>query len=239
VIRAILFDLYGTLIDIETDESLDEIYRGIAHFLAYKGIMIHRGEVRDRYYAIMKTRKEASQEEYPEIDVEAIWGTFLAQEGMSDATSRGALARTLSELHRGISRKRLRLYPGVKGVLDHLKVTHRLGLVSDAQPCFALPEIAGVGLSGYFDPIVISAPSGFRKPDRRLFDRALELIEATPEEAIYVGNDMFRDVFGASRAGLRTIFVAGTSGEQSHAGTIPDHVVPRFQDVLEVVRALS
>lgn len=31
-IKAILFDLYGTLIDIETDESMDEIYRAIAHY---------------------------------------------------------------------------------------------------------------------------------------------------------------------------------------------------------------
>ena len=42
-IKCILFDLYGTLIDINTDESLEEIYRGIAHFLTYQGIYLHRG----------------------------------------------------------------------------------------------------------------------------------------------------------------------------------------------------
>ena len=45
-IKGILFDLYGTLIDIETDESMDEIYRAIAHYLTYHGVYLHRREVR-------------------------------------------------------------------------------------------------------------------------------------------------------------------------------------------------
>ena len=48
-IKGILFDLYGTLIDIETDESKDEIYRTIAHYLTYQGVYLHRGEIRERY----------------------------------------------------------------------------------------------------------------------------------------------------------------------------------------------
>ena len=72
-IKGILFDLYGTLIDIETDESMEEIYRGIAHYLTYQGVYLHRWEVRDRYYQIMKQQKETCGEECPEIDVEAIW----------------------------------------------------------------------------------------------------------------------------------------------------------------------
>ena len=41
-IKGILFDLYGTLVDIETDESKDEIYRTIAHYLTYQGVYLHR-----------------------------------------------------------------------------------------------------------------------------------------------------------------------------------------------------
>ena len=37
-LKGILFDLYGTVIDIETDESMEEIYRGIAHYLTYQGV---------------------------------------------------------------------------------------------------------------------------------------------------------------------------------------------------------
>ena len=99
-IKGILFDLYGTLIDIETDESLEEIYRAIAHYLTYHGIYLHRWEVRDRYYEIMKQQKEQRGEEYPEIEVEAIWNRFLRQEAMKAPLARRKLATILAQLYR-------------------------------------------------------------------------------------------------------------------------------------------
>ena len=95
-IKGILFDLYGTLVDIETDESKDEIYRTIAHYLTYHGVYLHGDEVRERYYQIMRQQREASGEEYTEIDVEAIWNQLLLQEGIRFLPIRGQLAKVLS-----------------------------------------------------------------------------------------------------------------------------------------------
>jgi putative hydrolase of the HAD superfamily len=231
-IKGILFDLYGTLIDIETDESLDAIYRGIAHYLTYHGVYRHRWEVRDRYYQIMKQQKEQRGEEHPEIDVEAIWNTFLAQEGVKVDHKRSKLALILAQLYRGISRNRLQLYPDVKKVLDELRSSYRIALVSDAQPSYALPEIKAVGLDGYFDPIIISAQYGFRKPDKRLIEMALDGIKLPPSEVVFVGNDMYRDIYGARRLGIKNIFVNSNQGDKYHENTIPDYVAYRFKDVL-------
>jgi putative hydrolase of the HAD superfamily len=230
-IKGILFDLYGTVIDIETDESLEEIYRGIAHYLTYQGVYVHREEVRDRYYQIMKQQKEACRAECPEIDVEAIWREFLRREGVKDAPARRKLALILAHLYRGISRKRLRLYPGVKQVLDELRPAYRLALISDAQPCYALPEMKAVGLDGYFDPVIISARYGFRKPDQRLTTKALAIMSVDPSEVIFVGNDMYRDIYGASRLGIKTILVESNQGEKYHEETTPDFIARRFEDV--------
>ena len=238
-IKGILFDLYGTVIDIETDESLEEIYRGIAHYLTYHGVYLHRWEVRDRYYEIMRQQKEEGGEECPEIDVEAIWISFLRQEGIGAPLVRRRLALILAQMYRGISRKRLQLYPGVKGVLDELRPTFRLALVSDAQPCYALPEMKAVGLDGYFDPVIISAHYGFRKPDTRLMGKALDIMKLGPAEVIYVGNDMYRDMYGASRLGIRTIFVDSNQGAKSYENVAPDYVAHQFQDVLKGVEALT
>jgi putative hydrolase of the HAD superfamily len=238
-IKGILFDLYGTLIDIETDESLEEIYRGIAHYLTYHGVYLHRWEVRDRYYEIMKQQKEEGGEEYPEIDVEAIWNSFLRQEGIGAPLVRRKLALFLAQLYRAISRKRLQLYPDVKRVLDELHPTYRMALVSDAQPCYALPEMKAVGLEGYFDPVIISAHYGFRKPDTRLMGKALDTMELMPAEVICVGNDMYRDIYGASRLGIRTIFVESNQGAKSHADVTPDYFAHRFEDVLKGIEALT
>jgi putative hydrolase of the HAD superfamily len=238
-IKGVLFDLYGTLIDISTDESMEEIYRGIAHFLTYYGVYLHRGEVRDRYYQIMKQQKEACREECPEIDVEAIWREFLGREGVKDAPAREKLALVLAHLYRGISRKRLQLYPDVKRILDELRPVYRLAIVSDAQPCYALPEMKAVGLDGYFDPIIISVQYGFRKPDQRLTAKALDSMNLTPSEVIFVGNDMYRDIYGAGRLGIRTIYVESNQGEKYHEKTTPDYIAHRFEDVLTAVAAIA
>jgi putative hydrolase of the HAD superfamily len=227
------------LIDIETDESLEEIYRGIAHYLTYHGVYLHRWEVRDRYYEIMKQQKVEGGEEYPEIEVEAIWNSFLRQEGIGAPLVRRKLALFLAQLYRAISRKRLQLYPDVKRVLDELHPTYRMALVSDAQPCYALPEMKAVGLEGYFDPVIISAHYGFRKPDTRLMGKALDTMELMPAEVICVGNDMYRDIYGASRLGIRTIFVESNQGAKSHADVTPDYFAHRFEDVLKGIEALT
>jgi putative hydrolase of the HAD superfamily len=237
--KGLLFDLYGTLIDIETDEGMEEIYRGISHFLTYHGVHLHRWEVRDHYFRIMNQQRDQSGEEYPEIVVEDIWDALLKEQGMRPASARFPLANILAQIFRGISRKRLRLYPGVKETLDTLRGAYHLALVSDAQPCFARPEIRAVGLEGCFDAVVISAEYGFRKPDPRLFRAALEGLGLGAQEVIFVGNDMHRDIFGASRLGIKTIFFASNQGTQSHPGTNPNYVITGFEQLPEALAALS
>jgi putative hydrolase of the HAD superfamily len=236
-IKGILFDLYGTLIDIETDESMEEIYRGIANYLTYHGVYRHRWEVRDRYYQIMKQQKEVRGEEYPEIDVEAIWEAFLKQEGIKEAHARRTLALIVAQIYRGISRKQLQLYPDVKRVLDELRPGYRMALVSDAQPCYALPEMKAMGLDGYFDPVIISAHYGFRKPDPRLTQKALDMMKLRSTEVLFVGNDMYRDIYGANRLGIKTIFIESNQGEKYHENVTPDYFAHRFEDVLRGVEA--
>jgi putative hydrolase of the HAD superfamily len=238
-IKGIVFDLYGTLIDIETDESMEEIYRAIAHYLTYHGMYLHRWEVRERYYRIMKQQKEVRGEEYPEIDVEAIWNEFLMQEGIRSELIRGQLAKVIAHIYRAISRNRLQLYPDVKRVLNELQAKYRLALISDAQSCYALPEIRAVGLEGYFDPIVISSHYGFRKPDSRLFQRALDKLKLGPAEVIWVGNDMFRDIHGAKQVGIKSIFIDSNQGAKSFENVAPDYRVQQFEDVLKGVAALK
>jgi putative hydrolase of the HAD superfamily len=237
-LKSILFDLYGTLIDIETDESMEEIYRGISHFLTYQEIYLHRWEVRDIYYQIMKQQKDESLEKYPEINVLKIWNTFLKQQGIRNAYPRKKLARTLAHIYRGISRKRLQIYPGVRKVLDELRSSYRLAIVTDAQACYALPEIRAVGLDGYFDPIIISNDYGFRKPDIRLIQKGLDAMRISPCDVLLVGNDMYRDIYGAKLLGIKTIFFASNQGMQSYMKIIPDFVVSGFEDVLKGVEAL-
>lgn len=235
-IRALVFDVNGTLIDIETDERMEEVYRAIGHFLTYQGVALHRREVRDLYFQIMKEQFETSRETFPEFDVVAVWREVL-QRKASDYTRSlppGKLQQLplfLAELQRGISRKRLSLFPQAQEVLAQLKPRYSLAAVSDAQSAYAIPELRAVGLHEYFDPLIISGDHGFRKPDARLFQEALDRSQVRSDQAIFIGNDRYRDVFGAQQVGMKTILFSPNQGGGPSTETEPDYCISRLAEL--------
>ena len=242
-VRALLFDVNGTLIDIETDERMEEAYRAIAHFLTYQGIALHRGEVRDLYFQIMKEQFAASNENYPEFDVVAVWREFLRRNATEYSRSLKPekllqMPLFLAEMQRGISRKRLVPFPQTREILAALKTRYRLAVVSDAQSVYGLPELRAVGLAEYFAPIIISGDYGYRKPDRRLFQAALTELNVRPEQAIFVGNDRFRDVQGARQLGMKTILFCPQGTPKGSLESEPDYIFYRYTDLPQAVEFL-
>ena len=239
-IRALLFDVNGTLIDIETDEGLEEIYRAIAHVLLYQGIALHRWEVRDLYFQIMRRQRAQSAETFAECDVVEVWREFLRIKA-SDSTrtlppeKREQLPLFLAELHRGIARKRLRPYHEVPETLDQLRSQYHLAVVSDAQSAYAVPELRAVGLLRYFNPIIVSGDFGYRKPDPRLFQMALDALQVQPEQTLFFGNDVYHDIFGAQQVGMKAILVSSNQGNTSSQTILPDYTICRFAEVLQAV----
>jgi putative hydrolase of the HAD superfamily len=138
-------------------------------------------------------------------------------------------------MSRGISRRRLGLYPHVREVLDVLRERYRLALVTDAQSAYTRGELHKVGLLDYFDPIVISGDHGYRKPDRRLFQFALDGMGVAAENALYVGNDMHRDIFGAREAGMPTVMFESGQGKSAYLDCVPDYRITDFRDLLKIL----
>jgi putative hydrolase of the HAD superfamily len=239
IIKAILFDINGTLIDINTDEANEEIYRGISHILTYQGISMHRWEVRDEYYRIMDVQRKTSQEKYPEFDVVELFREFINRQfsapGIIPSDKLKWLPVFLAEAYRGISRNRLQLYPGVLDVLNDLRPRYKLATISDAQSAWCLPEMHAVGIDGYFDPIIVSGDFGYRKPDLRLFTAALTALGVAPENVLFVGNDMFRDVYAAKQCGIKTVFFSSNQGSKQAEGVEPDYIIYRFPEMKQAV----
>jgi putative hydrolase of the HAD superfamily len=238
-IKGIIFDINGTLININTDENMDEIYRAISHFLTYHGIYLHRGDVRDQYYRIMEKHIKSSSEKYPEFNAITLWQEFLLcnldPDRIASPEILEVMPQYLAYIYRGISRNRLELYPDVKAVLDKLAPRFPLAVVSDAQSAWALPEMRAVGIEEYFNPVIISSDYGFRKPDRRLFQAALDGIGAKPEDVLFVGNDMYRDVSGAGEIGMKTVFFLSNQGRQEMEGVKPEYIIYRFSELLKAI----
>jgi putative hydrolase of the HAD superfamily len=239
-IRAIAFDVNGTLVQILTEDGAEQIFRAAGHFLTYQGITLRRHELRDLYFQTMKEQTSTSPEQYPEYDAVAIWRSILHTHGTAftealPAEKREQIPLFLAEMCRGIARRRLRLYPHVRETLDILRQRYPLALVTDAQSAYARPELQKVGLLEYFDPIIVSGDYGYRKPDRRLFQHAIDAFGVPAENTLYIGNDMHRDVFGARQAGMRTVMFNSDQGTKDYLGVVPDYTIEHYRELLEIL----
>jgi putative hydrolase of the HAD superfamily len=239
-IRAVAFDVNGTLVRILANDDEERIFRAASHFLTYQGIDLHRHELRGLYFQIMKEQLRASPETYPEFDATGIWRSIVEGHGtdFTRALPAGKLEQIplfLAEMCRGISRRRLGLYPYVREMLDILHDRYPLAIITDAQSAYARSELHKVGLLGYFDPIIVSGDHGYRKPDRRLFQFALDGMGVAAENTLYVGNDMHRDIYGAREAGLATVMFDSDQGQKVYRDCVPDYTITDFRDLLEIL----
>jgi putative hydrolase of the HAD superfamily len=219
-IRAVAFDVNGTLVRILTDDDdgADLPRRGALPHLPGHRPAPARGQ--GSLFPDHEGAAARQPGEHPEFDAAGIWRSIIewAQDGFHPRPAGRAkleqMPLFLAEMCRGISRHRLGLYPHVREVLDALRERYPLALVTDAQSTYARGELHRVGLLGYFDPIIVSGDHGYRKPDRRLFQFALDGMAVAAENALYVGNDMHRDIFGAREAGLKTVMFDSDQGNK-------------------------
>ncbi len=239
-LAAIAFDVNGTLIEIRTDDHSQDAFRAVGHYLTYQGIDLRRHHLSELYFDRLKAQQRNSPEAHPEFDGPGIWRSIV-EDFASDYTRRlppqrlAELPLTLAEIYRGVSRRKLKLYPHVRSTLRVLREHFPLAVVSDGQSSYARGELHKVGLTEFFHPIVVSGDHGFRKPDRRLFQFALDGMGVPADKTLYVGNDMHRDIFGAQEAGMRTVMYDSDQGTKEHHGCQPDHRITDFRDLLGLV----
>jgi putative hydrolase of the HAD superfamily len=235
-----VFGLNGSN-DVYLYEDRNTGTKVIGNLLSYQGIWLNPNVVKDLYFRILKEQRAASGERHPEFDVVGIFREIVKQHATDfthDLLNKKLeqLPRLLAEAHRATSLFRLQLIPGVDDTLRQLHPNYHLAVVTDGQSAYAVPELNAVGLSGCFDPIIVSGDFGYRKPARRLFKAALGAMKMEASEVLFVGNDMYRDVYGAQKAGMKAVFFKSNQGTQEKAGVKPDYSIFRFPELLNAVR---
>ncbi|OZG58979.1 haloacid dehalogenase-like hydrolase [Bifidobacterium myosotis] len=204
---AVFFDLYGTLVDIRTDESSDAAWEALSEALTTQcGVSYPDTEsLRSRFdelAAPIRAAVVARHGEWAEPDLLPVY------RGLAHDSGDGQVARVLAWTFRRASTSLLRLYPGAQAMLARLRTAGlRIVLVSNAQSCYTRPELDLLGLITAFDRIVISSEAGVRKPSPELFRRALEAGQLDPSRVVMVGNDERADVLGARAAGMDGVYL--------------------------------
>ena len=191
VIKAVLFDLDGTLYDRDRLAAalFDEQYTAFASEL--RGIARERflrdaHEMDDHGYGVKEAGYRALVQAWG-LDakladrlVAHFWDSYDGHCGLSDD-----VRRTLDELRR----RRL-----------------KLGVVTNGTSMRQRRKIAALGLQDAFDAVLVSEEEGVRKPEAELFRRALTRCGVAAHEALFVGDHPVADVEGANDAGLRAVW---------------------------------
>ena len=203
-VRAVIFDCYSTLVDIKTNEKRGEVFHYLSLYLQYYGANISGQNLKSVLDLEKQRYLETVDERYPEVDLEAVFRNILKKEGLDSPF----LAESCCKIFRLLSRERFGLFPDSLPVLKEMKRDgYSLSVVSDAQKVFCLQEGEMLGLNRFFEHIVLSTHFGFTKPDPRLFEIACSLLHIVPAEAVYIGNDLEKDVKGAKQVGMQAILL--------------------------------
>jgi putative hydrolase of the HAD superfamily len=216
VLRAVLLDLDETL--IPEDEPLATAYLAVAR-------AIHGGDAGDDEVAALRRGLRARwQQDAPcpdyrsRVHVSASDGLIAEFTGDDPALAaiRGYLPRFRAGAFGGPEPlalwQRTRLerqttYAHAGDVLAHLRTHVRLALVTNGTSDLQRRKLALSGLTEHFDVVVASCDIGVGKPDPAIFATALEALGVAPDEAVMVGNDLDRDIAGATAAGIRSLWI--------------------------------
>ena len=234
-IRAVVCDVNGTLVRILTEDGMDQIFRAAAHFLTYQGIHLHRDEVRDLYFRMLKEQQRTSAERVSRVRR----GRHLAHDHR----------RSRDRLHPRPAQREARADAAVPGgdvprdraaPAGSLPVraggARRPARALPARPRHRCPELPTRApnctrwvCSTTSTPSWSPGTTGTASPTRGSSEFALDRLGVAAENALYVGNDMRTDIFGAREVGHDDGDVRLRSGDEGPPGLragLHDHGFP-------------
>lgn len=205
-----IFDLYGTLIDINTDEWCDDLWKKMAILYGYKGAHYTYDELKGEYLNLVSLEKVAVRKRHPEynvvdIKIEKVFKKLFTQKGVKVTKAQVAF---VAEAFRCYSTKYIKLYDGVIDLFDTLKAKgKKIYLLSNAQRYFTENELNMLGLTEYFDGICISSDEECSKPDSCYYKTLFDRYGLEKSESIMIGNDYVSDIGGAAHFGIDSLYI--------------------------------
>lgn len=232
-----VFDLYGTLVDIHTEENHLEIWEKLSLFYGYYEAHYTPEELKKSYGELVHGKEEIlkknlednpryAHEASPEIEITEVFRELFTKKGVEPEES---LCVHAGQFFRVMSTEYVKTYPGTEEMLAFLKKKgKKVYLLSNAQRIFTAHEMHVLGIARYFDGIMISSDYQTKKPDLRFFDILKEKYALKEEETLFIGNDSRTDIGGAIGAGFDTYYVNSNISPENDMAENADYIVREF-----------
>jgi putative hydrolase of the HAD superfamily len=209
LIKAVAFDLIGTLVKIEEkeEEALKNLYEVLKKHGFKKDFSIFKMFYEEAALKYLKIRKETEREIHNKVWLKEA----LIKLGFDKAYEEQILEESIKAYFKPYIES-AKIPKEVYTTLSFLKQNYKLGLISNFTNPATVYEILKKGdLLKFFNSIVISGEIGWRKPNPILFLKLAASLNLSVKEIVFVGDDPNYDVKGAKATGMIAILV--TSGE--------------------------
>jgi len=207
MIKAIIFDLDGTLLN--RDASIEMFVD-----CQYDRLNIELGHIPKDTYT--KRFIELDQRGY--VWKDKVYQQLAAEFELKEITWEELLQDYLSQF-----KNHCMAFPNLKKMLEGLKSQNLLlGMITNGFGQFQMDNMKSLQIEKYFDVILVSEWEGIKKPDPRIFNKALNILNVQPNEAIFVGDHPENDVLAAKKVGMKGIWKKDLHWRNAEADYIVD-----------------
>ena len=243
MLNTVLFDMGGTLEDIwYNDETTADVMKKLQAVLRANGLEpgCTDQEFRERVLAGVKEYKRWSEGNMLAAKPEEIWPNYYLKAFPFDPEKLLPITEELANLWE-ITYYHRELRPGVKEMLDGLKARgYHIGVISNNASLYNVFNVLEeYGIRDYMEDVTVSSVTGYRKPHPEIFRISMRQMRCKPENCVYMGDTVSRDILGAKRAGFgKAVQIYSFLTAQKDVGIPvaeaekPDVVIENFEQFL-------
>jgi len=226
-IRHILFDLGGTLMYAREDWAapLKQADQALAEKLHEYDIELDDNIFRTRLHQYYEQRDQ----DYRETTYHFVLRELLKELGYAEVDE--SILRSALDAMYSITQSNWCLEDDALAAIQTLKSNHyHLGIFSNAGDDKDVQELVeSFGIRPYFDFVLTSAASYYRKPHARAFEIALAQWSISPQDAVMVGDSLQADIYGAQNLNMQTIWITRRA-----QFTADESAAPRIQPTVSL-----
>lgn len=117
--------------------------------------------------------------------------------------------------------------------LKHEKLT--LGIITNGFGTFQMDNIKALGIKKYVDTILISEWEGIKKPDPKIFLKAIEKLHVEPNQCVFVGDHPENDIHAAKNVGMKSIWKRDYQWDHANA----DYIIDDLLEVPNIIKKMK
>jgi len=221
-IKAVIFDLFGTLIDSFNAQEYRQILSEMASLLSLPKDSFYdlwTGSFNQRALGVFKTLEESFK--------------FISNQ-LNTPVNVGGIEQA-TQIRLNYSKRTLVPRNDAITTLKQLKkLGFKIGLISDCT--YEIPLIwEETSLSQHFDSVIFSCNVGIKKPDPKIYHLACRALKVKPKNCLYIGDGSSRELSGALRVGMFPILIRSPSEKDSVRIDEENWDGPRIKSLSEIL----